>query len=106
MLASVSAMISTAAQGNGNVKIGLNLLMPSFSSIYIGWSIFRRPCVLGTFLGALLTTVMTSGFIVVNVPYYYADLIIAFVLIFAILLSKVDLSATMKKFTRRGKETV
>ena len=106
MLASVSAMISTAAQGNGNVKIGLNLLMPSFSSIYIGWSIFRRPCVLGTFLGALLTTVMSTGFIVVSVPYYYADLVIAFVLIIAILLSKVDLSNIAKKFARRGKEVV
>lgn len=103
VLAAVSAMISTAAQGNGNVKIGLNLLMPSFSSIYIGWSIFRRPCVIGTFLGALFTTVMTSGFIVINIPYYYADLVIAFVLILAILLSKFELSERIKAFGKMKK---
>jgi ribose/xylose/arabinose/galactoside ABC-type transport system permease subunit len=93
VLAAISAMISTAAQGNGNVKIGLNLLMPSFSSIYIGWSVFKKPCVLGTFCGALFTTVMTNGFIVMNIPFWYGDLVIAFVLLFAILLSKIDLSS-------------
>lgn len=92
-LAAISAMISTAAQGNGNVKIGLNLLMPSFSSIYIGWSVFKKPCVLGTFCGALFTTVMTNGFIVMNIPFWYGDLVIAFVLLLAILISKVDLSS-------------
>ncbi len=97
VLASVSTMISTAAQGNGNVKIGLNLLMPSFTSIYIGWSVFKKPCVIGTLLGALLTTVMTNGFIVVNVPYYVGDLIIAAVLIISILISKVDLDDLFHK---------
>lgn len=90
VFAAMSTMISTAAQGNGNVKIGLNLLMPAFTSTYIGWSVFGKPCVHGTFLGALFTTVMTNGFIVINVPFYYADLVIAFVLILAILISKVD----------------
>lgn len=100
-LAAVSTMISTAAQGNGNVKIGLNLLMPAFTSIYIGWSIFNRPCVIGTFLGALLTTVMTNGFIVLNIPFYYGDLVIAAVLILSILISKVDISSKIRKINEK-----
>ena len=97
VFATMSTMISTAAQGNGNVKIGLNLLMPAFTSTYIGWSIFGKPCAHGTFLGALFTTVMTNGFIVINVPFYYADLVIACVLILAILISKVDVSSAVNR---------
>lgn len=99
-LASISTMISTAAQGNGNVKIGLNLLMPAFTSTYIGWSVFGKPCAHGTFLGALFTTVMSNGFIVMNVPYYVGDFIIAIVLLFAIFISKVDILAAANKMKK------
>lgn len=99
--AAISTMISTAAQGNGNVKIGLNLLMPAFTSTYIGWSVFGRPCVVGTFLGALFTSVMNIGFIVINVPFYYADLVIACVLILAIFISKVDVVGAFEKMNKK-----
>lgn len=89
-LAALAAIIYDAAQGQGNVKIGLNFLMPCFSAIYIGWSVFRRPCVIGTFFGALLSTVITTGFTVLSIPYYWSDLTMACVLILAIGLSKVE----------------
>lgn len=89
-LAALAAMIYDAAQGQGNVKIGLNFLMPCFSAIYIGWSVFRKPCVVGTFFGALLATVITTGFTVLSIPYYWSDLTMAGVLILAIGLSKVE----------------
>lgn len=101
--AAISTMISTAAQGNGNVKIGLNLLMPAFTSTYIGWSIFGKPCAHGTFLGAMFTTVMTNGFIVMNMPYYVGDLIIALVLLLAIFISKVDMLSSVNKILRGRK---
>lgn len=100
-LAALAAMIYDAAQGQGNVKIGLNFLMPCFSAIYIGWSVFRRPCVLGTFFGALLSTVITTGFTVLSIPYYWSDLTMAAVLILAIGLSKVQFKgAAGKKVVR------
>lgn len=89
-LAALAAIIYDAAQGQGNVKIGLNFLMPCFSAIYIGWSVFRRPCVIGTFFGALLATVITTGFTVLSIPYYWSDLTMAAVLILAIGLSKIE----------------
>lgn len=90
MMAALAAIIYDAAQGQGNVKIGLNFLMPCFSAIYIGWSVFKRPCVIGTFFGALLATVITTGFTVLSIPYYWSDLTMAGVLILAIGLSKVE----------------
>lgn len=95
-LAALAAIIYDAAQGQGNVKIGLNFLMPCFSAIYIGWSVFRKPCVIGTFFGALLATVITTGFTVLSIPYYWSDLTMAAVLILAIGLSKVEFKQKVK----------
>jgi ribose/xylose/arabinose/galactoside ABC-type transport system permease subunit len=89
--AAIAAMIYSAAQGQGLVKIGLNFLMPCFSAIYIGWSVFRRPCVIGTFFGVLLSTVITTGFTILSIPFWWSDMTIACVLLLAIGLSKVEL---------------
>jgi ribose/xylose/arabinose/galactoside ABC-type transport system permease subunit len=91
VMASVSTMITTAAQGNGNVKSGLNLLMPSFVAVYIGISAFKRPNVIGTFLGALFVEIMLNGFTLLNVPYYYGDVIVSVMLIISITMSKYEI---------------
>lgn len=105
MLAALSAMISNASQGQGNVKAGMSLLMPCFSAVYIGWSVFRRPCVIGTLLGAFLATVITTGFTIISVPYYYSDMVMAGVLILAIGVSKFELKPKVasKKVKDGGK---
>jgi ribose/xylose/arabinose/galactoside ABC-type transport system permease subunit len=87
--AALAALIMTARQGYGNVKIGMNLLMPCFTAVYIGMSVFKRPCVLGTALGALLVTAIATGFTSINIPFFWSNLVTGFVLILAILLSKV-----------------
>ena len=91
VLASLAAMIMTARQGYDNVKITMSILMPCFTAVYIGMSVFKRPCVTGTFLGALLVTVISTGFTSINIPFYWSNLVTGFVLIAAIMLSKVDL---------------
>lgn len=89
-LAALAAIIMTARQGYGNVKIGMTLLMPCFTAVYIGMSVFKRPCVIGTFLGALLVTTIATGFTSINIPYYWSNLVTGIVLILAILLSKIS----------------
>ncbi len=88
-LAAVASTIMTAKQGYGNVKIGMNLLMPCFTAVYIGMSVFKRPCVIGTFLGALLVTSIATGFTSINIPYFWSNLVTGIVLIIAIMLSKI-----------------
>jgi simple sugar transport system permease protein/ribose transport system permease protein len=109
VLASMSTMITTAAQGNGNVKSGLNLLMPCFSAVYIGLSVFKKTSVIGTFLGAVFTSMMLNGFTLLSVPFYYGDLVIGIVLIVAILSSKIEVSKLLdskKKTSRREEKKV
>ena len=87
VLAAIAAMIMTARQGYGNVKITMSILTPCFTAVYIGTSVFKKPCVLGTFLGALLVTVISTGFTSINIPFYWSNLVTGIVLIIAILLS-------------------
>lgn len=99
LFAAIAAMIMTARQGYGNVKITMSILMPCFTAVYIGMSVFRRPCVLGTCLGALLVTTIATGFTSINIPYYWSNLVTGSVLIIAILLSKANVKegvATVK----------
>lgn len=91
-LASLAALIMTARQGYGNVKIGMNMLMPCFTAVYIGMSVFKRPCVIGTFLGALLVTAIATGFTSINIAYFWSNLVTGFVLIVAIGLSRLTIT--------------
>lgn len=90
-LAAIASMIMTARQGYGNVKITMNLLMPCFTAVYIGMSVFKKPCVVGTFFGALLVTVISTGFTSINIPFYWSNLVTGLVLIAAIMLSKITI---------------
>lgn len=90
LCAALASMIMTARQGYGNVKITMSILTPCFTAVYIGMSVFKKPTVLGTFLGALLVTTISTGFTSINIPFYWSNLVTGFVLIIAILLSKVN----------------
>ena len=97
VLAAIAAMIMTARQGYGNVKITMSILTPCFTAVYIGKSVFKRPCVIGTFLGALLVTVISTGFTSINIPFYWSNLVTGIVLIIAILLSGAGQSVKVRR---------
>lgn len=96
-LTSLAAIIATASRGQGSVTVSSNFLMPAYVALYIGIAIFKKATVLGTFLGTLLVSILGNGFVLLNVPYYYGDLIIAFTLVGAIILSRADLSKLFGK---------
>ena len=89
-LASFANMIRTAAQGNGNVKGGLVLLMPAYASVFVGMSVFRKPTVIGTFLGSFLISIMQNGFTLLAARFYIMDLIVGATLIIAIIISRTE----------------
>jgi ribose/xylose/arabinose/galactoside ABC-type transport system permease subunit len=96
-LTSLAAIMTTSAQGVGNVKASINFLMPAYAAVYIGISVFKKASVIGTFFGALFTSVMLNGFTLMAMPFYLSDLIIAVSLIIAIMLSKIDWTSIQKK---------
>jgi len=89
-LASFSNMIRTAAQGNGNVKGGLVLLMPAYTSVFVGVSVFKKPTVVGTLLGSFLISIMQNGFTLLSAQFYQMDLIVGITLIVSIIVSRFE----------------
>jgi ribose transport system permease protein len=90
-LAAFDNELLVSAQGNGNVKGGLVLLMPAWAAVYVGISVFKKPSVIGTFLGAFLISIMQNGFTLLNSPFYIKDLIVGFTLIGALLISRIQI---------------
>lgn len=95
-LAAFDNQLLVAAQGNGNVKGGLILLMPAWAATYVGISIFKKPTVYGTFLGAFLISFMQNGFTLLNSPFYIKDLIVGLTLIGALLIARVQVKEKVK----------
>ncbi len=102
-LAALATILITSAQGTGIVKTGIPLLMPAYAAVFLGSAILKKPTVYGTFLGAFFISIIINGFVIMSVPYYYADLIMAIVLISALALSS-DLSLK-KRFRRKTPQT-
>lgn len=91
VLTSFTNMVMTAAQGNGNVKGGLVLLMPAYAAVFVGMSVFKKPTVIGTFFGAYLISIMQNGFTLLSAPFYIMDLIVGATLIISIIISRLEI---------------
>lgn len=102
VLSSFAGMINTASKGMGDVKQSISFLMPCFTAVFIGNAIFKRPNALGTFLGAFLVQIMTTGIIMINVPYYIGDLITGALLIASLLISTINREGSVKKSRRKA----
>jgi ribose transport system permease protein len=89
-LAAFTNEVLVGAQGNGNVKGGLVLLMPAWAAVFVGISIFKKASVVGTFFGAFLIAIMQNGFTLMNAPFYIMDLLVGLVLVGALMLSRVQ----------------
>ncbi|NIO03917.1 MAG: ABC transporter permease [Proteobacteria bacterium] len=84
---SLGAIMSNASQGSGSVRVGLVFLLPAYAPIFLGNAVFRKTTIHGTFLASMFIATMLSGFTLMEVPYYYRDLIIGIVLVLALTLS-------------------
>ena len=96
-LAAFTNEVLVAAQGNGNVKGGLVLLMPAWAAVFVGISIFKKPSVVGTFFGAFLISIMQNGFTLLNAPFYIMDLLVGLVLVCALMLSRVQVKRRVRE---------
>ncbi len=100
VLASYANIIRTAAQGNGNVKGGLVLLMPAYASVFVGISVFKKPTVLGTFLGSFLISIMQNGFTLLSAQFYIMDFIVGATLIVSIIISRIEFKPRGRRIGR------
>lgn len=99
LLGSFAGEINSASVGNTEVTTALTLLLPCYTSVSIGRAIFKRPSVIGTFLGALLLQIVSNGFTHMNMKYWFSDLATSILLIVSLLISLLnsrDVKSAMK----------
>lgn len=86
-LVAFTGMFMNAEQGFASVTTTQSILPQGFSAVFIGWAIFKKPCIHGTLFGAALSVVITLGMAQLNLPYFWGNLATACILVVALLIS-------------------
>lgn len=88
-LAALAGIVLASRVGSGAVKAGEPYLLDSVAATYFGFAVLsaRRPNVFGTVLGALFVGIMLNGLTMMNVAWYFQDMIKGGVLIVSLAVS-------------------
>lgn len=83
LLATFGGLVLAARIGSGAVKAGEPYLLDGVAATYFGFAVLgaRRPNVFGTLMGALFVGIMLNGLTMMNVSWFYQDVIKGAVLI-------------------------
>lgn len=86
VLAGIAGVVAAAKLGSGNPTIGGGYLLPAFSAVFLGTTMFRlgRYNVAGTLVAVLLLAVLLGGLTQFGVPFYISPLLTGVALLGAV----------------------
>lgn len=86
VLAGIAGVVAAAKLGSGNPTIGAGYLLPAFSAVFLGTTMFRlgRYNVVGTLAAVMLLAVLLSGLTQFGVPFYISPLLTGVALLGAV----------------------
>lgn len=93
-LAGLAGIMIGSLLGSGTPGMGEGYLIPSISAMFIG-AVFLKdgvPNIWGTVIGALLLSVLSNGFVMINLPFYLKEIVMG-----AVLIGAVSMVAAFKK---------
>jgi ribose transport system permease protein len=79
-----AVILNVAAVGAASVNAGSRVLLPSYTTVYLGAALFGGATIPATLAGAFLMALLLNGFSILSMPYFYSDAIVSFILIMAI----------------------
>lgn len=85
-LVGVAMLIQISGIGSSRVTAGGQILLPAYTSVYLGAALMGRPSIPATLAGSLVMTMLLNGFTLLSIPYYYSDAVVSLVLIIAIVM--------------------
>ena len=85
-LVGLAMLIQISGIGSSRVTAGGQILLPAYTSVYLGAALMGRASIPATLVGSLIMTMLLNGFTLLSVPYYYSDAVVSLVLIAAIVL--------------------
>jgi len=97
VVACLTNIIKMSSLAKGEIEAGLMWLMPAYSAVFVGVSVFKKPTVAGTFLGALLIGTVQNGFMLLGKPTYVMELVMGILLIVSIVISRIDFKEIIRK---------
>ena len=97
VIACLTNIIRMSSLAKGDLKAGLAWLMPAYSAVFVGVSVFKKPTVVGTFLGALLIGTVQNGFLALGKPTYVMELVMGVLLIGSIVISRIDFNEIIRR---------
>ncbi|MCP4377436.1 MAG: ABC transporter permease [bacterium] len=97
VVACLTNIIKMSSLAKGEIEGGLMWLMPAYSSVFVGVSVFKKPTVIGTFLGALLIGTVQKGFLFLGKPMYVMEFVMGVLLIVSIVISRIDFKEIIRK---------
>jgi ribose transport system permease protein len=77
-------VLRVASVGQAMETAGNNVLLPAYTSVYLGAALFNVASVPATFAGGLIMALLLNGFTLLGIPYYYSDTMVSVVLIFSV----------------------
>ncbi|MGV8050282.1 MAG: ABC transporter permease [Anaerolineaceae bacterium] len=86
---SFASVILTSRLGSAQPLAGEDFMLDTIAAVYLSTTMFGEgePTAEGTFIGALIITMMTNGLTMMNVEYYFQYITKGLVVIFSVLLS-------------------
>ncbi|MDP6524008.1 MAG: ABC transporter permease [Kiritimatiellia bacterium] len=97
VVACLTNIIKMSALAKGEIEAGLMWLMPAYSAVFVGVSVFKKPTVMGTFLGALLIGTVQKGFLLLGKSTYVMELVMGVLLIVSIVVSRIDFKEIIRR---------
>ena len=94
LTAGIAGITVGSLLGSGTPSMGEGYLIPSISAMFIG-AVFLKdgiPNVWGSVIGAILLSVLSNGFVMINLPFYAKDIVMG-----AVLIGAVSMVAATKK---------
>ena len=83
-LVGLAMVLHVSGIGEARVTAGGQILLPAYTSVFLGAALLGRASVPATMIGVLVITMLLNGFTLLAVPYYYSDAVISLILILAI----------------------
>jgi len=97
LLACLTNIIRMSSLAKGEIEAGLVWLMPAYSAVFVGVSVFKKPTVVGTLLGALLIGTVQKGFMILGKATYVMELVMGVLLIVSIVISRIDFQEVVRR---------
>ena len=89
--ATIAAIVLTSKLGNANPLAGESYLLQAIAAVYLGSTCFKEgPNLSGTIVGAVIIGVVSNGLTLLNVAYYFQDIVTGLIIIIAVTITSIQ----------------